>query len=329
MNGEFTGYVWNGSSLVAETNDNTITNLYTYGADGITTANINGTTNIYLKNVHGDVVGMTDTNGTLQKSYRYDAFGNEQNPDEADQNPFRYCGEYFDKETDNIYLRNRYYAPNIGRFITEDPHWNLSNMIYGDNPDEEPPIPDMDAITQSGNLYVYCMNNPLKHVDPNGEEGVAAQMLIDAFLGGGKSKDYSYNQEMVRTFYSSPKLNEVVDSLLTKFKNSGSTNKTYSGSLGFYGNDKNVNDFDLHLGVGKANYTMEFTKEVVQKRFLWKTWSETVYSVKITISDTYDFDEYREGTSLSNRLNNWGYDMQKKGHLTPYSWSITFEKKGL
>ena len=144
VNGKFTGYVWNGSSLAAETSDNAVTSTYTYGADGITTANINGTTNIYLKNVHGDIVGMTDTAGTIQKTYRYDAFGNEQNPDEADQNPFRYTGEYFDKETDNIYLRNRYYSPNIGRFITEDP------------------------IRDGLNWYVYASNNAITYTDPHG-----------------------------------------------------------------------------------------------------------------------------------------------------------------
>ena len=144
VNGEFTGYVWNGSSLAAETSDNAVTSTYTYGADGITTAQINGTTNIYLKNVHGDVVGTTDANGILQKSYRYDAFGNEQNPDENDPNPFRYCGEYFDSETSQIYLRNRYYSPNIGRFITEDP------------------------IRDGLNWYVYASNNAIRRKDSTG-----------------------------------------------------------------------------------------------------------------------------------------------------------------
>lgn len=39
------------------------------------------------------------------------------NPDPNDSNVFRYCGEYFDKETGTYYLRARYYDPAIGRFI--------------------------------------------------------------------------------------------------------------------------------------------------------------------------------------------------------------------
>lgn len=55
--------------------------------------------------------------------------------------------------------------------------------------------------------------------------------------------------------------------------------------------------------------------------------SDIVYEKKG--SDTYNFDEYREGTSISNYLNNFGYDLQKNGDITPYSWSVTFVKKGL
>ena len=63
---------------------------------------------------------------------------------------FRYCGEYFDKETGTIYLRARYYDPRIGRFITEDSYWGK----------------DSDPL--SLNLYTYCHNDPVNFFDPNG-----------------------------------------------------------------------------------------------------------------------------------------------------------------
>ena len=158
MNGEYTGYVWNGSNLAAETNDSAVTNTYTYGVGGIVSANMNGVTSLYLKNVHGDVVGMTDAAGIIQKTYRYDAFGNEQTKDENDQNPFRYCGEYYDGETGNTYLRNRYYSPNIGRFITEDP------------------------IRDGMNWYIYANNNPVIRIDPSGNSWIKDR-LNDAWNG--------------------------------------------------------------------------------------------------------------------------------------------------
>ena len=55
-------------------------------------------------------------------------------------------GEYFDAESGNIYLRNRYYAPSTGRFISEDP------------------------IRDGTNWYAYANNNPVMYIDPWGLE---------------------------------------------------------------------------------------------------------------------------------------------------------------
>ena len=66
------------------------------------------------------------------------------------RNVFRYCGEYFEKETGVIYLRARYYDPTIGRFISEDSNWGK----------ERDPL--------SLNLYTYCWNNPIHYIDITG-----------------------------------------------------------------------------------------------------------------------------------------------------------------
>ncbi|MCI9128550.1 MAG: hypothetical protein HFG28_15565 [Eubacterium sp.] len=104
----------------------------------------------YTQNAHGDVVNLTDKDGKVTKSYKYDAFGVEKNIDENDINAFRYCGEYYDKETATVYLRARYYNPKSGRFISRD-------SFAGRRTD---PL--------SLNLYTYCGNNPIYYIDPNG-----------------------------------------------------------------------------------------------------------------------------------------------------------------
>ena len=111
-----------------------------------------GTTeSFYMFNAHGDVVHLTNSNtGAITKDYTYDVFGIEENQDSANKNPFRYCGEYFDKETETYYLRARYYSPNTGRFISEDSYWGSEN----------------DQL--SLNLYIYCANNPVIFWDPSG-----------------------------------------------------------------------------------------------------------------------------------------------------------------
>ena len=84
-------------------------------------------------------------NGAVVKNYRYNAFGEEIGIDENDENPFRYCGEYYDAETGTIYLRARYYNPANGRFTTLDPA--------------------MDDL----NWYAYCGNEPVGRIDPSGK----------------------------------------------------------------------------------------------------------------------------------------------------------------
>ena len=126
------------------------------------------------------MIALTDEDGEITKSYDYDAFGCETQPDPLDGNPFRYCGEYFDIETGSYYLRARYYAPAIGRFTQQDTHWNTANMIYGDNPQKINEredalglknytyVPQIMAIVQSGNQYVYGINNPIMYFDYTG-----------------------------------------------------------------------------------------------------------------------------------------------------------------
>ena len=152
----------------------------------------------YVLNAHGDVIALVSKTGsTISKYYEYDAFGNEINPDSSDTNPYRYCGEYYDFESGTIYLRARYYSPTHGRFTQPDRHWNTGNMIYGDadntNADSEQAakllVPDILAIRQSSNLYVYCGNNAPNYCDISGESfaalGVLGLIVIGALTGCG------------------------------------------------------------------------------------------------------------------------------------------------
>ena len=142
------------------------------------------TTQYYLHNAHGDVVNLTNASGNSTKAYSYDAFGNEKNQVASDANPFRYCGEYLDKETNEYYLRARYYDSSLGRFSQADTHWNPGNMIYGDTPQQIGEYrdalglnryayaPQHDTISQAGNLYVYCFGNPIVFVDRSGKKAI-------------------------------------------------------------------------------------------------------------------------------------------------------------
>ena len=161
-------HVWDGGSLAAELTDGAVSARYIRGINLISRENTSGT-QYYAYNGHGDVVQLSNSAGTVIKTYDYDAFGVEKNPVATDANPFRYCGEYLDFETNTYYLRARYYDPGIGRFTSEDTHWNPVNRVYGDNPVKYAYAPNITVIMQSNNLYVYGINNPLFWIDPSGK----------------------------------------------------------------------------------------------------------------------------------------------------------------
>lgn len=110
---------------------------------------------LYELNAHGDVVAITDgISENANMVYEYDAFGNQRYISTLDDNPFRYCGQYYDNETGNYYLRARYYTPAVGRFTQQDQHWNVNNMIYGDKEADE-------GSGASSCLVSDCKENPI------------------------------------------------------------------------------------------------------------------------------------------------------------------------
>lgn len=113
---------------------------------------IRGSKVYYLYNGHGDVTQLANFSGIVTKIYDYDSYGVDgknnwyDNFYNNDTNPWRYCGEYFDYETKTVYLRARNYAPNTGRFNSEDP------------------------ARAELNWYTYCNGNPVNRIDPSGLE---------------------------------------------------------------------------------------------------------------------------------------------------------------
>lgn len=118
-------FAWHGNDLIYENSSYTSAYLgkcYNYGLDLISSQD-NGTNKsvLYEKDGHGSVVMNVDPNYDGNNRNDYDAFGISGEYLNSSVDPLRYCGEYQDYESGLVYLRTRYYSPEIGRFINEDP----------------------------------------------------------------------------------------------------------------------------------------------------------------------------------------------------------------
>lgn len=122
---------------------------------------------------NGNVRVLMDSNGAAIETYRYTTFGEETIYDSEGNaveksvvgNPWRFSSKHVDDETGFIYFGRRYYAPDIGRWVTPDP------LGFDEGP----------------NLYAYVMNSPLTHCDLYGL----------AINGSQAIRDYSFNYSLM------------------------------------------------------------------------------------------------------------------------------------
>jgi RHS repeat-associated protein len=85
-------------------------------------------------------------------------------------------GQYFDKETGLAYNYFRDYDPQTGRYVQPDP---LGVKVSGKS----------GATAKLNQMYGYANQDPLRFIDPRGEQGITLDANFQGFLGafGGKS----------------------------------------------------------------------------------------------------------------------------------------------
>lgn len=190
--------------------------------------------------------------------YYYDAFGVPLEGSESINNPFRYAGYIYDKETGMYYLNARYYNPVTARFITEDTYRGTAN----------------DPL--SLNLYTYCVNNPLIYFDPTGHwpDWVA--------IGGAIKQGVQDLKNLGTSVVNSAKdLGTTVENTAKKAYNY--VKKKANSALKAI--DKNISDTSNIIKAHKKETTVasEFAeKKVIADNFIkgvWDAGKETVIGV--------------------------------------------------
>lgn len=150
--GVITKYIYDASgNLLAEADgSNNILRYYVYGLGLLAMVTSSNQVYCYHFNATGSTIAMTDQSQTMVNKYAYDPFGDGLNAVENVPQPFKFVGQFGVMSEPNgfYYMRARYYDPEVGRFISEDP-------IGFDGGDV--------------NMYAYVRNNPVNFNDPNGE----------------------------------------------------------------------------------------------------------------------------------------------------------------
>jgi RHS repeat-associated protein len=120
--------------------------LYNYVSD--TTAVLQETVEIfYHYDFRGCVAALSDANGNLLQVFDTDAFGSWDGEDAYTTR--RLTGKQYDPDTGLYFFENRWYDPEVGRFISRD------RLSFAE-------------LSEGMNLYAFVANDPISYVDPLG-----------------------------------------------------------------------------------------------------------------------------------------------------------------
>ncbi|MEU7384191.1 MULTISPECIES: RHS repeat-associated core domain-containing protein [unclassified Streptomyces] len=140
----------------------TTATVATSGLDEFLTRTEGGTTQVYLTDALGSVIGLANTDGTVATTYAYDPNGTPTASGSTSSNPYTFTGRENDG-TGLLYYRDRYYDPQTGRFISQDP----SGFAGGTN------------------LYQYALSSPTTYTDPTGNNPMIAACVVGGLMDGG------------------------------------------------------------------------------------------------------------------------------------------------
>jgi|GEM_PF-3630479 len=113
--------------------------------DEIVCTQENGTIFFYHYDGQGNVLALSDESGDLLENRPCPPFGEFVAAD-TKLPAYSFAGREYESAIGGYYFRNRYYSPALGRFLSLDP----------------------SGFQDATNLYLYGLNNPLRHTDPMG-----------------------------------------------------------------------------------------------------------------------------------------------------------------
>jgi RHS repeat-associated protein len=157
VDGQVTRYLYRGEHIAAELDGSgLLTRHYTYypGVDHPHSVELaTGEVFFYMTDGQGHVTGLVEDDATVEAIFQYSPHGEITATGATGIERFRFAGREYDSESGLYFNRLRYYDPQIGRFISEDP----IGLAGGINP------------------YVYATNDPINFRDALGTEECEAE----------------------------------------------------------------------------------------------------------------------------------------------------------
>ena len=170
-----TEYCMAGDLLVTEKGEGRRIWYYYDSAANPVSMRVSGKDYFYVRNLQNDVIALIDDTGETVVEYKYNSWGKilsitgSKAGTIGKTTPFRYRGYYYDEETGMYYLKNRYYDPEIRRFISADSYKVVMSSL---------------KTLDNRNLFSYCGQNPINR---NDEYGAIWNLIASFAVGAGVS----------------------------------------------------------------------------------------------------------------------------------------------
>jgi len=263
----------------------------------------------------GSVALATNENGEVIQINDYAPYGSITYNDSSSssQSPYSFSGKEYSSDLGLYYFEARWYDPEVGRFVSEDPaqYQKIEKIIID---------------PQTLNFYTYSRNNPLTYVDPDGESAYLAMRLL--------WYDFSYAYFTNQGSYISGNLlrhslqinpSDKIFNNQSYVANTIRETKEYEDSLTAINeairNGKRSDSDDIKFQTG------DLATSIHKATLSWtakpSTKSVGAYDIQISITDTYNFewkDNY--GNSMLNLGNNIAVGSQAMMVINEYEIKI-------
>lgn len=173
--------------VMDEMTNGAVTRTYSYGLERIDEEQfVSGawTPSFYGYDGMGSVRQLTSSAGAVTDSYEYDAFGNKVNATGSTPNNYLYRGEQYDANLNMYYLRDRYYNPASGSFLSVDSLAGAGQRRYeyadADPVDGQDPTGDEDIIE-------YAIATVIAHPTVSFSAAVPCNNLVLSFNVNGST----------------------------------------------------------------------------------------------------------------------------------------------